>query len=89
MTTIVTEKTGSICEPCYALNSGIDESYWEDDADTLAHVEEHALEWAELGHLVLDTGEDPVSHFGQSCIVCGTPPYAGTVYDGTLTVFAR
>lgn len=84
---IIQKLTGDICEPCYALNSGIDPSYWEGDAEGFAHAERHALEWAELGVMVLDTGENPVAHFGKACIVCGTPPCAGTVYTGTLTVF--
>lgn len=89
MATIIQQLTGTICEPCYALNTGIDSNYWDDDAETLAHCERAAIEWGELGHLILDTGDEPDSHFGSSCIVCVSPPYAGAVYDGTLTIFAR
>ena len=88
MAQIIQQLTGDICESCYALNSGIDPSYWEDDPDTMDHCERAAEEWGTLGHLVLDTGEDPIPHFGHHCIACGTPPYAGTVYSGSLTVFA-
>lgn len=84
---IIREITGDICEPCYALNSGIDPEYWANDPEGLAHVERAELEWSELGDMVLDTGDDPVAHFGHACIVCGNPPYAGNVYNGTLTVF--
>lgn len=89
MSIIVQALTGPICEPCYAFNSGIDPEYWADDSAGYAHCEAAALEWAETGYMVLDTGEDPQAHFGNSCIACGTPPYAGNVYDGTLTVFQR
>lgn len=89
MATVIQEITGDICEPCYALNTGIEPEYWEDDEETFNHCERAAIEWNDLGHLILDTGDEPDSHFGNSCIVCGTPPYAGTVYTGTLTVFAR
>lgn len=88
MATIVQEITGSICEPCYAFNSGIDPSYWEDDSETFAHCERAALEWSEMGDLILTTGDEPEGYFGLTCIVCGAPPYAGTVYDGKLTIFA-
>ncbi len=54
---IVQELTGTICEGCYALNAGADSSYWDNDADGLAHAEKHALEWSELGHLSLNIGE--------------------------------
>lgn len=89
MANIIQQLTGDICEPCYALNSGISPEYWEDDSETLAHCERAAEEWNELGHLVLDTGDGPVEHFGHSCIVCGNPPYAGSVYEGYLTVFEK
>ena len=88
MTTIVQQLSGDICEPCYALSAGISPDYWEGNEETLDHCERAEMEWSELGHIVLDTGDNPESHFGNSCIVCGAPPYAGTVYSGTLVVFA-
>lgn len=89
MTTMTHTASGNICEPCYAFDSGIDASYWHDDSEAYAHCEKHATEWSALGYLVLDIGENPCAHFGYVCIVCGTMPHAGTVYDGTLTVFAN
>lgn len=80
---------GAVCEPCIAYYHGMGE-YFEGDGETLAHVESAAAEWHALGDVVLSSVEDePVAHFGNYCNVCGTPPYAGTVYDYTITVFER
>ena len=89
MTTIIQQFTGETCEPCIAYHNGVSE-YFESDSETLGHVSRHAQEWNTLGDVVLDSVEDePQPHFGHSCIVCGFPPYAGTVYDYTLTIFQR
>jgi len=90
MVTIIHQSIGSACEPCIALHSGIDASYWEGDEAVLAHCESAALKWDALGVVVLaSVEEEPQPHYGGFCIVCGFTPYWGTVYDYTLTVFSR
>ena len=89
MNKIVQQITGETCEPCIAYYNGMTE-YFDNDSETLEHVSQHAEEWHAMGDIVLDSVEEaPQSHFGHSCIVCGYPPYAGTVYDYTLTIFKR
>ena len=89
MSTIIQQITGETCEPCIAYHNGMAE-YFESDSETLEHVSHHAEEWATIGDAVLDSVEDePQSHFGTSCLGCGHPPDAGTVYDSTVTICHR
>lgn len=87
MASILRQETGPVCEPCIALNSGIEPGYWEGSEDVFAHCEAAAEQWGLSGTIVLNsTEEEPQSHYGGFCIVCGDTPYMGTVYDYTFTI---
>lgn len=92
MANTIYETIGDICEPCYALFSGIEPDYWEGMEESLNHCEAAAEILNTIGSyaisLTLDSDE-PIQHFGGYCEICGFMPLAGTVYEGTLTVFEK
>lgn len=89
MATIIEETTGTACASCLAYVQDVDPEWWHGSAEALAHTSAAYEALSALGHVVVDTPEDNDEHFGQTCIVCGTPPLAGAIYSATLTLFAR